>query len=301
MDENKIDVSHLVPSAQKAAMLPDKERLQHIRADHWIGYTRARAVLARLEELFAWPTKLRMPNLLIIGPTNNGKSMIIEKFRRSHPVQSHADFESIPVAVVQMPSEPSVARFYGMLLAAIGAPQRKSAKVAELEQMAISLLRSVQARIIVIDEMHNLLASKKDAHREFLNLLRFLGNELRIPIIGVGTKDAYLAIRLDAQLENRFEPEPLPVWEEGDELRSLLSSFSAAIPLRRPSEISSEEMSRYILSRTQGTIGEITKLLTTAAVLAIETGEESINKQTLELASYHSPDERRRMFERALK
>ncbi len=27
-----------------------------------------------------------MPNLLLIGPTNNGKTMIIEKFRRAHPV-----------------------------------------------------------------------------------------------------------------------------------------------------------------------------------------------------------------------
>ena len=32
---------------------------------------------------YAWPNKQRMPNLLLVGPTNNGKSMIVEKFRRT--------------------------------------------------------------------------------------------------------------------------------------------------------------------------------------------------------------------------
>lgn len=48
---------------------------------------------------------------------------------------------------------------------------------------------------------------------------------LRIPMLGIGTKEAYLAIRSDDQLENRFEPMVLPVWQEGKELESLLASF----------------------------------------------------------------------------
>ncbi len=59
-----------------------------MRADRWIGYSRATAALERLETLYTWPGKQRMPNLLLIGPTNNGKSMIIEKFRRLHPPTS---------------------------------------------------------------------------------------------------------------------------------------------------------------------------------------------------------------------
>jgi hypothetical protein len=116
----------------------------------------------------------------------------------------------------------------------------------------------------------------------------------------VGTKDAYLAIRSDDQLENRFEPMLLPVWEEGDDFLSLLASFAAVLPLRRPSVIATEETARYILSRTEGTIGEIAKLLSAAAVAAINSGEESINQKTLGLAAYQSPTERRRAFERML-
>jgi hypothetical protein len=296
-------VSHLTAAAQAASMQPDEERIEYLRSDRWIGYTRARSTLQRLEELFNWPSKQRMPNLLIIGPTNNGKSMIIEKFKRDHlwvVVREHADHELIPVVVVQTPSEPSVARFYAMLLATIGAPMHPRARIAELEQVTLRLLRSVQAKILVIDELHNVLAGATDVRKEFLNLLRFLGNELRIPIVGVGTKEAYLAIRSDDQLENRFGPLLLPVWEEGDELLSLLASFSAVLPLKRVSDIANEATARYILSRTEGTIGEISQLLTAAAIVAIRSGEESINQRTLGQAAYQSPTERRQTFERAL-
>ena len=294
------DLTHLHPSAQPIARLPADERLRHVRADRWIGYSRASEALERLETLYEWPKKQRMPNLLLLGPTNNGKSMIIEKFRRLHPPISLAEREQVPVLAVQMPSEPSVSRFYVALQAALGAPLRPRQRVPEMEQATLSLLRAVGVRVLVIDELHNVLAGRGDTRREFLNVLRFLGNELRIPLVGVGTREAYMAIRSDDQLENRFEPFALPRWEPNDEARALLASFAAAFPLRRRSMIDTEEMARYLLARSEGTIGELTRLLTDAAVAAIETGEEAINQRTLLVASYVGPTERRRLFEREL-
>jgi len=295
-----LDLSHLIPSMQKIAMLPSTERIQRIRADRWIGYPKAIAAIEKLESLLNWPSKQRMPNLLIVGPTNNGKSMIIEKFRRTHPSIAERDSEIIPVVSVQMPSEPSIKRFYSALLVAIGAPVRPRQQLAELEQQALRLLRTVKVRMLVIDELHNIMAGAGSSQREFLNLLRFLGNELRVPLVGIGTKEAYLAIRTDDQLENRFEPMVLPAWQEGKELESLLASFVAILPLRRPSFIATSDMGRYLLARTEGTIGELAQLLICAAVAAIETGEESITSRTLNLADYEGPTERRRAFEREL-
>ena len=47
------DLPHLHPAAQQVARLPGAERLRHVRADRWIGYTRATEALARLETLLA--------------------------------------------------------------------------------------------------------------------------------------------------------------------------------------------------------------------------------------------------------
>lgn len=140
------------------------------------------------------------------------------------------------------------------------------------------------AALLVIDELHNVLAGNSVNRREFLNLLRFLGNELRIPLVGVGTRDAYLAIRSDDQLENRFEPMMLPVWEANDDCCSLLASFAASLPLRRPSPIATLDMARYLLTRSEATIGELAHLLMAAAIVAVESGEEAINHRTLSMA-----------------
>lgn len=295
------DFSHLQPWAQAMARLPAEERIQRIRADRWIGYPRAVQTLTRLETLYDWPGKQRMPNLLLIGQTNNGKSMIIERFRRQHPPHSDADQEHIPVLCVQMPSEPSIPRFYTAVLAALGAPTGPRRRVADLEQLTLSVLRRVGVRILVIDELHNVLAGRADVRREFLNLLRFLGNELRIPLVGVGTREAYLAIRSDDQLENRFEPVTLPLWEANADLSSLLASFASSFPLRTRSNLATDDMARYLLTRSEGTIGELTSLLTEAAIAAVDSGEEAINHRTLTLAEYDGPSVRRRKFERELR
>lgn len=271
-----------------------------IRADRWIGYPKAVQTVGRLETLLCWPDKQRMPNLLLVGPTNNGKSMIVEKFRRGHLPVTEPDREHIPVLCVQMPSEPSVLRFYIALLAALGAPLQPRRRLADVEQVSLSLLRATGVRMLVIDELHNVLAGQGNSRREFLNLLRFLGNELRIPIIGVGTREAYLAVRSDDQLENRFEPVVLPLWRIGTDTLSLLASFAAALPLHRPSGIATDDMAQYLLARSEGTIGELTRLLTAAAIAAVESGEESINHRTLVMADYVGPTERRRLFEREL-
>lgn len=294
------DLDHLGATAQAAARLPDAERIKRIRSDRWIGYPRAQTTLARLETFYDWPTKQRMPNLLLVGPTNNGKSMIIEKFRRRHPPISEPDREHIPVLSIQMPSDPSVSRFYAALLDATGAPPRPRQRLADQERLALSVLRSVGVRMLVIDELHNVLSGRDSSRREFLNLLRFLGNELRIPLVGVGTRDAYLAIRSDDQLENRFEPITLPRWKEDADTLSLLASFASSFPLRKRSTIATTEMANYLLARSEATIGELTLLLTEAAVAAVDSGEEAINHSSLSLAAYAGPSERRRLLEREL-
>ena len=61
-----------------------------------------------------------------------------------------------------------------------------------------------------------------------------------------------------------------------------------------------DETARYLLTRSEGTIGELAQLLTAAAVAAIESGEEAIIRRTLTLADYTGPSERRRIFEAEL-
>ena len=304
-----VNLDHLLPDARRAVVLSDEERIDLIRSTEcWVGYARAEAVLAHFDQLFSYgPGRIRPPNALIVASSNNGKSTLIERFRRDHDVPSAdgADAETIPVVVVQMPTEPTVSRFYAMLLAELGAPGGRrvgrGARKHDLECLAIDVLRGIKVRVLIIDELHNLLAGRQDTRREFLNLLRYLGNTLRIPVIGAGTRDAYLAIRNDPQLENRFEPLALPLWEADVEMATLVASFTTSLPLRRPSpDLRRAGILRTIIARSGGTIGEILNLVRASAVAAIETGEEAITPRALENAVYRGPEERRAALERDL-
>ncbi len=226
--------------------------------------------------------------------------MIIEKFKRMHKIISceNTPKETIPNVALQIPSDPTIARFYSMLLYNLGAPITMKCKVADLEHVALKLLKHLSTRMIIIDELHNILASSINVQREFLNLIRFIGNELQIPIFCLGIREAYLAIRTDDQLENRFEPHILPLWEDDREFSSLLISITSALALKAPSFLLQKEIRQYILRKTESTIGEIISLLSRTAILAIESGQENIDLKLLMQADYDSPTERRNKFER---
>jgi hypothetical protein len=293
------DYPHLRPPIQELAGHSAGERIAVLTVQNWIGYPRAQAAVARLESLLAQPTVLRPPNMLIVGPSNNGKSMIAERFRRAHPPRESGNgrHQNIPVVVMQMPATPSIRQFYSALLSALGSPLTSYGTTDIREQLALRIMRLVGVRLLMIDELHNLLSGKAGQQREFLNLLRFLGNELRVPLACLGTKEAYLAIRSDDQLENRFEPFPLPRWTDDADLGRLLASFEASLPLREPSALSTPAMRALILRRSEGTIGEMAALLIAAARLALTNGRERIDTEIIAAADYRAPSERRRQFE----
>ncbi len=299
-----VSLSHLGPEARSLAMLPSAERLARLRIERWIGYTCAHQALLQLEALLSdEPGKLRPKNILIVGPSNNGKTMIAEKFHRAHPQRMSEDgeHEVIPVLMLQMPAEATANRLHTALQATLGTPVGFYGRHDVREALTLRLMRTVGVRMLIIDEVHNLLGATARRQRELLNLLRFIGNDLRSPIVCLGIRDAYLAIRSDDQLENRFHPLLLPLWEAGEELARLLASFETVLPLREPSHLATAPLCELILRRSEGTIGEITALLNSATVAALLQGEERINCAVIERADYHPPSVRRRMVERELR
>lgn len=308
---------HLLPEVRDLAKLSSWERIQHTQKDIWIGYPTAIKALQKLGELYEHPQRQRMPNLLIIGHTNNGKSMIVEKFCRNYRTKierrklewdkfydlGEQDYlVEMPIVSIQMPPLPDTRRFYLTILEkfklACNFTYDKS-NIGYLENQIISLFREYKVKMLIIDEIHNALAGQNNKQREFLNVLRLIGNELKIPLICVGTKDAYLAIRSDAQLENRFEPFILPRWKAGREYDSLLASMAAILPLKKPSNLNNPKISELILQKSEGILGEIVTLLRKAAIQAIYT-QETINEMMFRMIDYHSPTERRQIFERSL-
>ena len=81
------DLKHLLESVQAIAQGPDDARIAHLRMDRWIDYPRAAYALGTLEELLRTPPRARMPCVLVHGASGMGKTMLIDKFMRSHRPQ----------------------------------------------------------------------------------------------------------------------------------------------------------------------------------------------------------------------
>ncbi len=142
------------------------------------------------------------------------------------------------------------------------------------------------------------LTGPVNKQRQFLNVLKYLGNDLQIPLVGLGTKEALRAIQADPQLANRFEPAALPRWRLNQDFQMLLASFERALPLREPSRLAAEPVARKLLGLSEGSLGELSVLLTAAAVYAVQSGAERIDAHVLAAIDWIPPSERRRQAER---
>ncbi len=287
---------HLNQAAQAALELPPDGRINHIHNARWIGYTRAGEVLAKLDDLLTFPKKHRMPNLLLVGDTNNGKTMIINRFQSQHKSFDNTDGSGVtlPVFTIQAPPVPDESRFYDEILMKLFAPFKFNEKVDKKQFQAIRILTRTNTRLLVIDEIHNIIAGNQSRQRQFLNTLKNLGNELQIPIVGVGTKDAFNAINTDPQLANRFEPMTLPRWTMNADYLRLLASFEVTLPLAKPSNLTETSLAAKLLSMSEGTFGELSTVLSRAAVQAIKSKHEHITLNDLERMNWIQPSERKR-------
>lgn len=290
-----LTMDHLTENIKPIVLLKNDARIKAILADGWVGYPRAKIIINRMEELLDHPKILRMPNMLLLGSTCNGKTHILNRFFMAHKPIIKPDDTCLtaPVVYVQSPQKPDPKLFYNSVLDRLNSPHGND-HVAMRHQQVLNLLRRVQTKVLIIDEIHHTVAGPYLNQRIFLNMIKFLSNELQIVIIAAGIKDAYNAINADPQLANRFEPAVLPRWQMNAEYLRLLASFESVMPLKNPSNLIDPDIAMKILSMSEGYIGEIAAVIKRAAIAAIQSGTECISKKVLSKINYISPTDRKK-------
>ena len=63
--------THLHSSIRGFADEDAETRIRRIRTDRWVSYARAESALTAMGDLLNFPKRTRMPNLLLVGPTNS--------------------------------------------------------------------------------------------------------------------------------------------------------------------------------------------------------------------------------------
>lgn len=275
--------SHLLPQAAEAAVLNDEERTNYINSDRWLPYQRANDIIDMLEDLLKRPRVSRPPNIMVVGRSDNGKSHILDRFSALHPGIPNCNGPNIiaPVMLVETPPTANANDLYDIILHMLNKPRPANRASDSRREAAKDILRIVETKILMLDEINHLLSGTANRQREFFFALKHLSNELRISIVISGTPESLQLLHLSDQIENRFRPEPLNLWVVGTELRTLLANFEQVLPLRNPSFLSRKDIAVLISSFGVETIGGISTLLNDAAKEAIKTGAECITADIL--------------------
>ena len=278
-----LDHPHLAPQAARLLSTSDAHRISAIRTERWIGFSRARHALEQLQLLCDHPPSTRAPGLAIYAHSGMGKTMLVEKFRRANlpTVSTLAGTETLPVLSISLCPKPGERRVYAQLLTSAGVNVRHAATLIELEVRALALLKQLKVRVIVIDEVRNLLAGSAREQRVMLQLFRHLSNELKASLVCLGIADAREAIAGDTQLARRLDQLALPRWKADEEFQTLVVAILRSLPLRRPSALSAHSL-RTLTRVTDGITAKVFSMLNELAIEAVRSGKEEITDDDVE-------------------
>jgi len=204
-------------------------------------------------------------------------------WERLHPAvfDETTGFTRLAVAAIQMPPHPNELHLYEEILVSLGAVLPYSPSTGTLRHRVRVLCRQMNVRMLIIDEIHCLLAGTYREQRIILNCIRFLANDLRLPLVCAGTQEARTALLTDEQLADRFEAFELAPWQDDTDFHQLLVSYAALLPLRRPSPLRDAKVRKRLLAMTDGVTVRICRLLEDAAIMAINQNIEQIDLDSL--------------------
>ena len=269
---------HINPELRYVLGLSDRERLAFMDRPTLLRYPAGEEILKQLERLLEMPKRPRMANLLVVGESNNGKTTLIKKFHEVHGRPSvDVDNEPIkPLIIVEAPPTADEKSLHLSILERFHAPHRTTAPVTQLRYQALHLLRQCRTRMLIIDEFHSLLTGTARKQSEVMNTIKFLCNELQVPIVGVGTHVAVNVLQTDPQHASRFEVAVLPRWKLDRDFQKLLVGFQETLPLKRESKLADRKATRQLHVASKGNLGNLREGLVACARKAIEKGTEQI-------------------------
>lgn len=289
------EYDHLNDKAKALINASDEERIHAIRSGTWLAYPRAKEILARMEDLLAHPRITRMPNMLIVAPSFNGKTSILEHFLALHPPDLDPDGEKTicPVIFVESPSTPNVSDFYTRILDALMAVFKPTAAIQDKNSQIKRLFKQLGVKMLILDEVHHLIAGSMNRQKDFRNALKSLGNETKVVIVVAGIEDAYNAFATDPQMSSRFTPEELPLWKADNNFGSLLATLERRTPLKKPSNLKDPRKMLAIHTKSEGTLGDMCDLFKELAVDAIRNKTEEITLERISSIHWVPPSRRK--------
>lgn len=228
----------------------------------------------------------------LIGVSGMGKSTTMEAVLAAYPqylMHPATGLFQIVWLKVECPKDGSIKelalnilRAFDRILGTSHAPQTSSNITTTFLMNKVNHLATAYCLgVLVLDELQNLSVKKSGGREEMLNWFQELVNELRLPVVLLGTFKARSILGLDVRHARRngiagsaaWRPMPL-----GAEFRFLLETLWSYQWLRNPGELT-ELVTQVIHEETQGVNAFVVDMFLIAQLYALRTGKETITPE----------------------
>ncbi|MCP3760620.1 TniB family NTP-binding protein [Streptomyces sp. TBY4] len=225
--------------------------------------------------------------LMVSGPANTGKTIALTqlglahelKDRRRHPGQD----DRIPVVYITVPPAATPRMIAAEFARFLGLPVLRSSNITDLTEAVVGVCTKARTGLILVDEIHNISLTTRHG-AEASDTLKYFSE--RIPAtfayagIDVESGNLLSGTRGD-QIAARFTPMATHPFPYNTEWKALVAQMEANLLLHEHKRGTLTRLDRFIHTRTGGMIGTLSHQIRGAAVDAILSRTEKINKAGL--------------------
>lgn len=245
-------------------------------------------------------------SLAIVGCSGAGKSYAVSRILQLYPqVIEHTErniginFMQVVYLKVECPHEGSIKSLCVNIISELdrvtgqsyAQTYNKRVTLEQLKQRLVHLLAIHKVGILVIDEIQNLVLSRKNRD-ELFNFIVSLANSLCVPLLFIGTPKIQKFMQKDLRIARRFGTCGVLQWNRFDTQteagKSEWDEFMARLwqcnVLKNSESSIPKEISEAFYTYSQGIVDIAIKLFILSQMHALYVGEEALTKGIIEEA-----------------
>jgi hypothetical protein len=253
----------------------------------FVPYPLATRILRLLVSRVVHPNPFRPLGALLLGDPANGKSFLLRALRGqiTEMFSDGSDPEVVPTVFFDAPSGATRYMLFNSLAEAVGVPLPSRGGPDRFLGKLLDALHGRQVKVILVDELNNLLSGPTNHQRRILDDLKTFSNKLGIPVIIAGTTRAFHAVQTDRQYLDRWPPLLLPNWAMGKDFLGLLLCLETEMGVAEGT-YTAREPSELILKLSTGLIGRVVQVLNDSFQDAQESGSEGVTHEHIHRAGF---------------
>jgi len=277
-----MDLSHLAPKAQQIALLDDEARIAYCDMPVWIKTSGTKSFLDAVAGMIELQRIGSRSCLGLIGVSGIGKTTMVE---RAEALFNTPD--ATRIVLIDLAPYGRHIDLQEIFLSQIGFKEKvKAMSNSNGVKRTKERLQHMQSAVCILDEANALAGVRSTLIQPNYTFLRGMANrDVGLSVIVVGTEELKTHLSVDPQCRSRFGLWEVPEWKaDSEDFSRFLKAFVKFMPLRRVSVLHTREIQTSLVNECNGSTREIVKVLIASAKLAIQSGEERIDKGLISLS-----------------